>query len=120
MSLHRRFMEKSKTQVRQSQFKLSCFIFYTTSDDNYESWLKENVQFPYWENRQDVVVDSDDLSAVIAHTVEKERVKQGELKVEAIKMTEYQVIREVLWMLRQPTQSPLFTMTSDDRFVVSS
>ena len=89
-------------------------------DDDHVEWMRENVQFPFWIKTQTVAVDSDEPSATLAEDVEKMRVKSGEAGVESVKMSEYQVLREVLWMLRSPTQSTMFHLNNNDQFEVTT
>ena len=75
---------------------------------NSESWLAENVQFPYWVNDQIVGTDSSHLSNNFSSLVEKQMEDAGKLVVRTSKLSEFQVLREILWMLRSPVESPLF------------
>lgn len=77
-----------------------------------ETWLREEVQFPYWAEEQVVRVESKERSANIARITERLREEEGELKVRTNKLTEYQVIRELVWVLRSPVETPLFTLTA--------
>ena len=82
------------------------------------SWISENIQFPYWQKSQVVNVTSEENCAKIADICERQLEDDGHVGVRSNKMTECQVIREVLWMLRHPVASPLFRIV-DGHFVVN-
>ena len=74
------------------------------------SWLREKVQYPYWREEQTVRPESQERSANIARITQAGREEGGEVGVRTNTMTEYQVVRELLWMLRSPVETPLFTL----------
>ena len=77
-------------------------------------WLRENVQFPYWREEQSVRPDSEERSANMARITRAVREERGELGLRSNTLTEYQVVRELLWMLRSPVETPLFTQTNGE------
>ena len=81
-------------------------------------WFSENVQFPYWEREQPVVGRSSGLGPNLANLVESLQEEKGKLGVRTSKLSEYQVLREILWMLRSPVESPLFQFLNGN-FVVT-
>jgi len=86
---------------------------------NPDSWFSQNVQFPYWDKDQTLQCNSYCIDSNLASVVENLQEEGGKLGVRTKKMSEYQVLREVLWMLRSPVESPLFHF-KDGAFVVTS
>ena len=79
-----------------------------------DAWLREKVQCPYWAQEQTVRVESGQRSANIASITERLREEAGQLDVRTSKLTEYQLTRELLWMLRSPAETPLFTLSNGE------
>ena len=83
------------------------------------TWFSENIQFPYWEREQSLPSNSSCLDSGLANIVENLQEEGGKLGVRTRKLSEYQVLREVLWMLRSPVESPLFQYRNGE-FVVTT
>ena len=79
-----------------------------------KDWLRANLQFPYWNEEQRFPPSSDNFSGRTEQRLEF----LGKLDVRTEKVTEYQLIREILWMLRTPTDSPVFEFRNG-RFYVT-
>lgn len=93
-------------------------------------WLSDNLQSRYWETAQMVRVESGERSANIAEITETLGAELSQemaamvisdpgtrLGARTDKVTEYQVLRELLWMLVNPVTSALFNKVSGE-FVV--
>ena len=93
-------------------------------------WLSDNLQSRYWESAQVIRLKSRERSANIAEITERLGSELSQERAAAIisdpgtrlgartdKMTEYQVLREMLWMLVNPVSSALFQEVSGE-FVV--
>lgn len=78
-------------------------------------WFRSNVQYPYWSEEQRFPVSEANYSG----RVEKLLERKGKLDVRTEKVTEYQLIREILWMLRNPTNSPIFELRNGQFNVTS-
>ena len=72
----------------------------------------KSIQNPYWINPQQVTTKSNDFNAIFALKVEEFQVNSGMLDVQTHKLTEYQIIREILWTLRCPVETPLFKIVN--------
>jgi len=83
------------------------------------TWFSDNIQFPYWEREQSLPSYSSCLDSNLANIVENLQEEGGKLGVRTRKLSEYQVLREVLWMLRSPVESPLFQYRNGE-FVVTT
>jgi len=83
------------------------------------TWFSDNIQFPYWEREQSLPCYSSCLDSNLANIVENLQETGGKLGVRTRKLSEYQVLREVLWMLRSPVESPLFQYRNGE-FVVTT
>ena len=93
-------------------------------------WLSENLQGRYWEETQVVTVETGQRSANIAEITETLGAELSQEQAAMVisdpgtrlgartdKVTEYQVLRELLWMLVNPVTSALFQEVSGE-FVV--
>jgi len=84
-------------------------------NDTLECWFQQNVQFPYWDVEQDPkFIGTNRFSIEMEQSLEQ----RGRLNVRTEKLSEYQLIREILWILRAPTESPLFELRNGE-FVVT-
>lgn len=82
-----------------------------------ETWMRNQVQFPFWKEEQVVKPKSDALTANLACVHEKFLEDSGKLNARTEKVTEYQLLREILWMLRHPVDSPIFELREGEFFV---
>ena len=93
-------------------------------------WMSDNLQSRYWETAQVVRVESGERSANIADITETLGAEMSQemaamviadpgtkLGARTDKVTEYQVLRELIWMLVNPVTSALFHEVSGE-FVV--
>jgi len=78
-----------------------------------QGWMSGHVQSPYWEQEQTLATSHN-----FASMVENLQEEGGKLGVRTNKLTEYQVLREILWMLRSPVESVLFQLRNG-KFVVT-
>jgi len=83
------------------------------------TWFSGNIQFPYWEREQSLPCYSSCLDSNLANIVENLQEEGGKLGVRTKKLSEYQILREILWMLRSPVESPLFQYNNGE-FVVTT
>eukprot|EP00092_Neocalanus_flemingeri_P037301 GFUD01040623.1.p1 GENE.GFUD01040623.1~~GFUD01040623.1.p1 ORF type:complete len:962 (+),score=214.69 GFUD01040623.1:57-2942(+) len=109
---------KGRDDKSESEESDSSICDLNISDSH--SWLLDNVQFPYWEKEQVVRTTTahPQHSPDFANSVEKLLEDGGKLGVKTSKLSEYQVLREILWMLRSPAESPLFQLR-DGQFYVT-
>jgi len=84
----------------------------SAKDAEPRGWLKETLQFPYWWEEQP------DPASSFASQTEARLQALGHLELQTEKITEYQLIREIIWMLRCPVDSPVFQFRSG-RFEVT-
>lgn len=82
-----------------------------------EIWIRNQIQFPFWKDEQVVKPKSDALTANLAAVHEKFLEDSGKLDARTEKVTEYQLLREILWMLRHPVDSPIFELRDGEFFV---
>lgn len=78
-------------------------------------WFRSKVQYPYWSEEQRFPVSEANYSGRVEELLER----NGKLDVRTEKVTEYQLIREILWMLRNPTNSPIFELRNGQFNVTS-
>ena len=78
-------------------------------------WFRSHVQHPYWSEEQRFPVSGVNYAGRVEDLLEK----KGKLDVRTEKVTEYQLIREILWMLRNPTNSPIFELRTGQFSVTS-
>ncbi|RZF43255.1 hypothetical protein LSTR_LSTR001516 [Laodelphax striatellus] len=100
------FVERSSIE-RQTVNK-----FVDDRQPDYESSLKQNIQFDWW-NDETLRIEPDSshpYARLVTHWEELEnKHTHGLLPVGGtLLMTEYKVVREALWMLQQPTSTFLF------------
>lgn len=91
--------------------------------DEAQKWLELNVMPPYWAEDADskhkypLKVTNRMPEAHLVQTIEQEYMKAGVPVDDKIKLSEYQVIRECLWILRNPLckRTPLFRYSEELR-----
>ena len=85
-----------------------------SSAETSDAWLRSQIQPQYWKSNQSVPkIDSSHPSAHFVYQVDREWQRQGVPVPDKTTLTEYQLIRECLWMARHPRPSTVFHMDDE-------
>jgi len=79
--------------------------------------ISQRLQFPYWNKKQSLVSNNDLLAPNFASEVVKYQRDNGKICSDPCFLSEYQILREICWMLRNPVESPLFEFCEGSFFI---
>jgi gamma-tubulin complex component 5 len=98
-------------------------VFKTITVENPEKWLQENIQHSWWTDEiSSEVITSDHLAANFCTMWQKHLSNKslGFIKPRPLSLvTEYCLLREILWMFTNPVDCKFFKL-NDDEFVLRS